>query len=103
MALDSMVSGGCVISGATVRHSLLFSNVRVNSYSTVDNSVILPDVTIGRESKIQNAIIDRGCEIPPNTEIGFDHSADADRYYVSPKGTVLVCPEMLGQELHFVR
>ena len=103
MAVDSMVSGGCVISGSCVRDSLLFSNVRVNSYSTIENSVVLPDVLVGRKSKIRNAVIDRGCIIPPQTQIGYDRSADADRFYISPQGIVLVTPEMLGQELHHVR
>jgi glucose-1-phosphate adenylyltransferase len=63
MAVDSMVSGGCVISGATVRHSLLFSNVRVNSFALVEDSVVLPDVGIGRYCRIRRAVIDRFCEI----------------------------------------
>ena len=103
MAVDAMVSGGCVISGASVRHSLLFSHVRVNSYSEIENAVILPDVDIGRHCKIKNAVIDKGCIIPKNTVIGHDPVADADRFYVSEQGIVLVTPEMLGQELHFVR
>lgn len=103
MAVDSMVSGGCVISGATVRHSLLFSNVKVNSYATVENSVVLPEVEVGRHSRITQAVIDKGCQIPPNTIIGEDPESDAERFYVSPGGVVLVTPEMLGQELHHVR
>ena len=70
MAVDSMVSGGCIVSGAVVRHSLLFSNVRVNSYSHVEDSVIMPDVDIGRDCRITKAIIDRGCKIPAETVIG---------------------------------
>jgi len=103
MAVDSMVSGGCVISGSTVRHSLLFSNVRLNSYSMIENSVILPDVEIARHCKIRNAVIDRGCTIPKGTVIGHDPKEDADRFYITEEGTVLVTPEMLGQELHYVR
>lgn len=103
MAVDSMVSGGCVISGATVRHSLLFSNVKVNSFATVENSVVLPEVEVGRHSRITQAVIDKGCQIPPHTIIGEDPAADAERFYVSPGGVVLVTPEMLGQELHHVR
>jgi len=103
MAVDSMVSGGCIISGSTVRHSLLFSNVKVNSYSTVEDSVILPDVTIARRCKIKKAIIDKGCNIPRGTEIGVDLAKDRDRFYVSPGGVVLVTPDMLGQRLHHVR
>lgn len=103
MAIDSMVSGGCVISGAAVKHSLLFSNVRINSYSTIDDSVILPDVEIKRHCKIKNAVIDKGCKIPAKTVIGYDRAADEERFYVSEGGIVLVTPEMLGQELHHVR
>jgi glucose-1-phosphate adenylyltransferase len=103
MAVDSMVSGGCLISGSVVRHSLLFSNVNVNSYSEVEDSVILPDVEIGRNCKIKRTIIDRGCKIPDEMEIGIDLAKDRDRFFVSPGGVVLVIPEMLGQELHYVR
>jgi len=103
MAVDSMVSGGCIISGSTVRHSLLFSNVKVHSYSSVEDSVILPDVSIGRNCKIKKAIIDKGCDIPKNSEIGVDPVKDRDRFYVSPGGVVLVTPDMLGQRLHHVR
>ena len=103
MATDSMVSGGCIISGSTVRHSLLFSNVVVESYSDVRDSVILPDVNIGRHCRISRAIIDKGCKIPEGTQIGLDREQDAKRFYVSEGGVVLVTPEMLGQELHHVR
>lgn len=103
MAVDSMVSGGCIISGAVVRCSLLFSNVTVASYTTIESSVVLPDATIGKNCKINHAIIDKGCEIPDGTIIGYDDEADQERFYVSPKGVVLVTPEMLGQEFHHVR
>jgi len=104
MAVDSMVSGGCVISGAQVRHSLLFSNVRVESYSTVQDAVILPNVNIGRNCRITRAVIDKGCHIPEGMIIGEDPVEDANRFYVSPDdGVVLVTPEMLGQEIHHVR
>ena len=103
MAVDSMVSGGCVISGSYVRNSLLFSNVRLNSYSKLESSVVLPDVNIGRNCRINRAVIDRGCEIPEGTVIGEDPVADAERFHVSEGGIVLVTPEMLGQVLHYVR
>jgi glucose-1-phosphate adenylyltransferase len=103
MAVDSMVSGGCIISGATVRHSLLFSNVRVNSYTAVNDSVILPDVDIGRNCQISSAVIDRGCHIPEGTVIGENPDLDAKRFHVSSRGVVLVTPEMLAQERHHVR
>ncbi|MFO7604517.1 MAG: glucose-1-phosphate adenylyltransferase [Gammaproteobacteria bacterium] len=103
MAVDSMVSGGCIISGARVRHSLLFSNVTVNDYSKIDSSVVLPDVTIGKDCRIYHAVIDKGCVIPDGTIIGRDEEEDKKRFHVSPKGVVLVTPEMLGQAVHYVR
>jgi glucose-1-phosphate adenylyltransferase len=103
MAVDSMVSGGCVISGAKVHNSLLFSNVRVNSYSEVKDTVVLPDVNIGRNCRITRAVIDRGCDIPEGTVIGEDAETDAEHFYVSEQGVVLVTPEMLGQVIHHVR
>ena len=103
MAVDSMVSGGCIISGALVRHSLLFSNVIVNEQASVENSVILPNVIVNKKAKIRNAVVDKGCVIPEGMEIGFDPVADKKRFEVSPNGIVLVTPDMLGQRLHMVR
>jgi len=103
MAVDSMVSGGCIISGAHVSRSLLFSNVSVSSYTRIESSVVLPDVTIGKNCHIKNAIIDKGCEILEGTIIGLNEEDDQDRFFVSPKGVVLVTAEMLGQEIHHVR
>lgn len=103
MAVDSMVSGGCVISGAHVKHSLLFSNVRVDSWSYLDGAVVLPNVHVERHCRIRNAVIDKGCVIPEGSVIGEDPEADAKRFHVTPGGVVLVTPEMLGQELHHVR
>ncbi len=103
MAVDSLVSGGCIISGSTIRHSLLFSNVRVKSYSTVEDSVLLPDVDIGRNCRIKKAVIDKRCKVPDGTVIGEDPEADAKRFTVSPSGVVLVTPEMLGQITSYVR
>ncbi|VFM96480.1 MAG: glucose-1-phosphate adenylyltransferase [Candidatus Kentron sp. G] len=103
MAVDSMVSGGCVISGATVRRSLLFSAVRVNSFARVEDSVILPETDIGRNCRISNAVIDRGCRVPEGMVIGEDAAADAERFYRTEKGIVLVTPEMLGQNIHIHR
>jgi glucose-1-phosphate adenylyltransferase len=103
MALDSMVSGGCLISGATVRNSLLFSNVRVNSYTRLQDVVALPNVRFGRNCRVTRAVIDKWCDLPDGTIIGEDPEQDAKRFYVSPGGVVLVTPEMLGQEIHHVR
>lgn len=103
LAVDSMVSGGCVISGAKVRHSLLFSNVRVNSYSTLQDSIVMPFVNVGRHCRITKAIIEKGTEIPEGTIIGENRADDESRFYVSPGGVVLVTPDMLGQKRHYVR
>jgi ADP-glucose pyrophosphorylase len=97
-ALDSVVSAGCVISGATIVNSLLFSNVKVHSYSTVQDSVLLPEVRVGRHCRITRAVIDRGCDLPEGTIIGEDRKADAKRFRVTNKGITLVTPEMLGQK-----
>lgn len=102
-AVDSLVSGGCIISGSEVKRSLLFSNVRVNSYCKVTDSVILPDVNIGRHCRISKAIIDKTCQIPPHTIIGENLEEDRKRFYVSPGGVVLVTPDSLGQPVHFAR
>jgi glucose-1-phosphate adenylyltransferase len=102
MAVDSMVSGGCIISGATVKHSLLFSDVRVNSFTTIVDSVILPETVIGRHCTIKKAIIEKGCHIKEGTVIGVNRADDEKRFDVSSSGIVLVTPEMLGQERHMV-
>ena len=103
MAIDSMVSGGCIISGAQVRHSLLFSHVTVDNYSQIDSSVVLPDVNIGKNCQINHTVVDKGCEIPDGTIIGKNETDDSERFYVSSTGVVLVTPEMLGQVIHYVR
>jgi glucose-1-phosphate adenylyltransferase len=103
MAVDSMVAGGCIVSGACVIHSLLFSDVIVEKHSVVEHSVILPDVDVGPHCRIRNAVIDSGCRIPTGTVIGHDQEADRQRFSVSPKGIVVVTPEMLSQENVHVR
>ncbi|MEK7207793.1 MAG: glucose-1-phosphate adenylyltransferase [Pseudomonadota bacterium] len=103
MAMDSLVSGGDIISGSVVRRSLLFSNVRVHSYATITDSVVLPNVIIGRHCRLRKAVIDKGCHLPEGTVIGENPEDDTRRFYVTPRGVVLVTPEMLGQELHHVR
>ena len=97
MAVDSMVSGGCIISGATVRRSLLFSNVRVNSYCLVEDSVVLPDVDLGRHSRLRRCIIDSGCVVPPGLVVGEDSEMDARRFYRTEAGVTLITSAMLGK------
>lgn len=97
MAVDSIVSGGCIISGAKVKRSVLFDEVRVCSYSFVKDSVLLPDVVVLKNCKIQNAIIDRGCIIPEGMVIGYNQDHDRARgFRVSEKGITLVTRKMLG-------
>jgi glucose-1-phosphate adenylyltransferase len=94
-AVNSMVAGGCIVSGAVVRESLLFVNVTVDERSDVYRSVLLPDVAVGRGCRISRAVIDEGCVIPDGTIIGEDRAADAARFHVTPSGIVLVTPDML--------
>ena len=102
-ATDSLVSGGCLISGSCVTNSVLFSDVRVHSYCDIQGSVILPKVTVNRNVVMKNVVIDRGCNIPEGMQIGVDLTLDAKRFYVSEKGIVLVTPDMLGQDLYRVK
>ena len=94
-AVNSMVSGGCIISGALVRASLLFSDVRVDERSLIDGSVILPHVDIGKGCQVSRAIVDEGCQIPDGMQIGIDREADARRFLVTESGVVLVTADML--------
>jgi glucose-1-phosphate adenylyltransferase len=95
MAINSLVSGGSIISGAVVRESLLFSQVRVDERSSIERSVVMPGVHIGANCTIRNAIIDEHCDIPEGTQIGVDAERDRERFDVTPKGVVLVTPESL--------
>ena len=99
-AYDSIVGGGCIISGSTVRKSLLFSNARIHSYSLIEEAVVLPEVTVGRHCKLKRVIIDRGCVIPEGTVIGYNRDDDIQRgFRVTDKGVTLVTREMLGQQM----
>jgi len=104
LAVNCMVSGGCIISGAQLHGCLLFSNVKVNSYSKIKDSLILPDVLVKRHCRINRAIIDRGCIIPEGTEIGVNHDDDRARgFRVTENGVTLVTPDMLKQDFHQFR
>jgi glucose-1-phosphate adenylyltransferase len=94
-ALNSLVSGGCIVSGALVRESVLFSNVRVAERSLVERSIILPDVDIGRDCRIISAIVDENTVIPDGMVIGEDSAEDRRRFYVTREGVVLVTREMV--------
>ena len=103
MATDSLVSGGCIISGATINQSVLFSDVHVHSFTEITDSVVMPDVEIGRHVKLKRVVVDKGAYIPEGMEIGFDLELDRQRFYVSEKGITLVTATMLGQPTHRVR
>jgi len=95
VAIESLVSGGCIISGAVFR-SVLFSSVRVHSHSTVNWSVVLPGVQVGRRARLTRCVIDRGCVIPDGMVIGEDRVADERRFYRSEHGITLVTRDMLA-------
>ena len=102
-AVDSIVSGGCIVSGSTVKRSLLFTNVRVHNHCRIEDSVILPNVEIGRNVVLKRVVIDKGVRIPEGMQIGVNHDEDRKRFHVSDKGVVLVTPDMLGHSLHQAR
>lgn len=103
MAVDSLVSGGCIISGAYVRNSLLFSNVHIHSYSNVEDSVILPNVKVSRNVTLKRVVVDKNCVIPEGMTAGVNREEDARRFFVSDNGITLITPDMLNQEVHRVR
>jgi glucose-1-phosphate adenylyltransferase len=94
-AVASLVSGGCVVSGASVWRSLLFNNVRVNSYGSVELAVVLPDVEIGRSARLRNVIIDRGVRIPEGLVVGVDPTLDGQRFRRSEGGVCLITQKMI--------
>ena len=99
IALDSIVSGGCIISGGKVVNCVLSPGVRINSYCEVDRSILFPHVEIGRHSRISKAIIDRGVRLPKGTEIGLDPDEDRKRFLVTDSGIVVVSAEDLAGEV----
>ena len=103
MATDSLISGGCIISGASITQSVIFSNVHVHSYSMIQDSVIMPNVEISRHVKLNRVVVDTDARIPEGVEIGFDVELDRKRFYVSEKGITLVTAEMLGQSKSRIR
>ena len=102
-AIDSIVASGCIISGSTVRRSLLFSNVRVQDYCTIEDSVILPSVDVGRNSVLRRTVVEKHCRLPEGLTAGLDPDADRRRFHVTGRGVTLIIPEMLGQQVHHLR
>ncbi|NML16023.1 glucose-1-phosphate adenylyltransferase [Azohydromonas caseinilytica] len=97
LAVNTMVSGGCIVSGSHVSNSVLFSNVRIHSFCHVEDAVILPGVTVNRHAVLKRVVIDRACVIPEGMVIGEDAEADAARFERSEGGVVLVTREMLAR------
>jgi glucose-1-phosphate adenylyltransferase len=97
MAISSMVSGGCVISGTEVRNSLLFTNVHTNSYAVLENAVVLPDVVVNRSARLRNVVIDRGVVIPQGLVVGEDPVDDAKHFRVTDRGVTLITQDMLDK------
>ncbi|MEP6702267.1 MAG: glucose-1-phosphate adenylyltransferase [Betaproteobacteria bacterium] len=97
MAVDSIVSGGCIISGSHVSNSVLFSRVRINSYSQVDGAVLLPGVEVKRHVRLKNVVVDRGCRITEGMVIGEDPEADARNFLRTENGVTLVTRERLAR------
>ena len=96
-ALDSLVSSGCIVSGATVRRSILFSKVRVGEGSSVEDSLVLPEVVIGRGVTLKRAVVDKRCVLPDGFSAGLSPDEDKARFHVTERGITLVTPSMLGQ------
>jgi glucose-1-phosphate adenylyltransferase len=96
-AVSSLVSGGCIISGAALSRSLLFSNVHVHSWAELEEAVVLPDVDIGRHALLRKVVIDRGVRIPEGLVVGEDPEADARRFRRTEQGVVLITQAMLDR------
>ena len=98
MALDCTVSGGCIVSGSTIRKSLLFSSVRTHSHSLIEESVLLSGCDIGEYCKLRRVIIDSACKVPEGLTIGYDKAQDlANGFRVTEKGITLVTKGMLAK------
>jgi glucose-1-phosphate adenylyltransferase len=97
LAVASLVSGGCVVSGAAIRRSLLFTNVRVNSFTTLEEAVVLPRTVIGRNASLKKVIIDSDVVIPEGLVVGEDPELDAKRFRLSENGVCLITKPMLDR------
>jgi glucose-1-phosphate adenylyltransferase len=90
IATDSLVSEGCIISGGRIDRCVLSPGVRINSYAHVEESILMDEVSIGRRARVRRAILDKGVQVPPDAEIGYDRDADRRRFHVSEDGIVVV-------------
>jgi glucose-1-phosphate adenylyltransferase len=96
-AISSLVSGDCIVSGASLRRSLLFTGVRANSFSSIEEAVVLPEVVINRNARLRRVVIDRGVVIPEGMVVGEDPDLDAKRFRVSEKGICLITQPMIDR------
>lgn len=96
-AVSSLISGGCIVSGASLRRTLLFNNVHVHSWANLNEVVVMPDVDIGRHARLKRVVIDRGVKIPPGLVVGEDPKEDAKRFRRTEAGTVLITQSMLNR------
>ena len=97
MAVSSLVSGGCIVSGARLKSSVLFTGVRVNSYCSIENAVVLPYVDIARSARLSNVVVDRGVKIPGGLVVGEDKRIDAKRFRRTENGIVLITQQMIDR------
>jgi glucose-1-phosphate adenylyltransferase len=97
LTVNTIVSGGCIISGAQVANSVFFSSVRVHSFCTIDQAVVLPNVTVERSCRLSKVVIDRGCTLPEGLVVGEDAVADAARFERTEGGVVLITRDMLAR------
>ncbi|MFV0244292.1 MAG: glucose-1-phosphate adenylyltransferase [Qingshengfaniella sp.] len=96
-AVSSLVAGGCIVSGTTIRKSLLFTNVHTNSYAVLDQAVVMPNVVVERSARLSRVVIDRGVRIPAGLVVGEDPSEDAAWFRVSDGGVTLITQDMLDR------
>jgi glucose-1-phosphate adenylyltransferase len=96
-AISSLVSGDCIVSGSSLRRSLIFTGVRANSFSSLDEAVVLPEVIINRNARLKRVVIDRGVVIPEGLVVGEDPELDAKRFRVSEKGICLITQPMIDR------
>ena len=97
IGISSLISGGCIVSGAELRRSLLFTGVQLHSYGKVQNAVILPYVEVGRGARLRNVVVDKGVRIPAGLIVGEDPIADAARFRRTAKGICLITQPMIDR------
>ena len=97
MTVNTIVSGGCIVSGSHVANTVLFSNVRIRSFCNIESAVVLPAVTIERNCRLRNVVLDRGCVVPEGLVVGEDAVLDAQRFERTEGGVCLIARDMLAR------